>query len=88
MNNELTFAAFNMLTDNIAEIIVNNDVILTLEMLDEYDQFLEKKIKSDFGLLVNMINNYSFTTETEMVIGSWGNLKACAVFTTIIQQRK
>ncbi|XPF94398.1 hypothetical protein ACM9HF_20695 [Colwellia sp. RE-S-Sl-9] len=79
MKKTLSFGFINILSENIAEIIINNNVVITLEMIDEYDQFLAEHFKEDFGLLINRINHYSFTFEAQLSIGSLEGLKAMAV---------
>ena len=79
MKKTLSFGVVNILSEHIAEIIINNNVVITLEMIDEYDQFLSQHFKGDFGLLINRINHYSYTFEAMLSIGSLEGLKAMAV---------
>lgn len=79
MKKILSFGFINILSENIAEIIINNNVVITLEMVDEYDQFLAEHFKGDFGLLINRINHYSYTFEAKLSIDSLEGLKAMAV---------
>lgn len=79
MKKHLSFGFINILSEDIAEIIINNNVVITLEMIDEYDQFLTEYFKGDFGLLINRINHYSYTFEAKLSIGSTEGLKAIAV---------
>lgn len=79
MKKNLNFGFIKILSENIAEIIINNNVVITLEMIDEYDQFLTEYFTGDFGLLINRINHYSYTFEAKLSIGSIDRLKAMAV---------
>ncbi|WP_077337824.1 hypothetical protein [Pseudocolwellia agarivorans] len=79
MKKVLSFGFINILSENIAEIIINNNVVITLEMVDEYEQFLTEHFKGDFGLLINRVNHYSYTFEAKLTIGSLEGLKAMAV---------
>ncbi|WP_076419005.1 hypothetical protein [Colwellia sp. UCD-KL20] len=79
MKKVLSFGFINVLSENIAEIIINNNVVITLEMIDEYEKFLTEHFKSDFGLLINRVNHYSYTFEAKLSIGSLEQLKAMAV---------
>lgn len=75
----LSFGAIRKLSDDIAEVIVDNDVVMTLEMVEEYESFLQSHFPRPFGLLINRINNYSYTYEAQLSIGSLENIKALAV---------
>lgn len=75
----LSFGAIRKLSDDIAEVIVDNDVVMTLEMVEEYESFLQAHFPRPFGLLINRINNYSYTYEAQLSIGSLENIKALAV---------
>lgn len=79
MKHELSFCTINILSDSIAEVIVNNDVEVSLEMVDEYEIFFAEHFSQPFGLLINKINHYHFAFEAKLSIGSDENLKAIAV---------
>lgn len=79
MKKVLSFGFINILSENIAEIIINNNVVITLEMIDEYEHCLTTHFKHDFGLLINRVNHYSYTFESKLCIGSMKGLKAMAV---------
>jgi len=79
MKIKLNFGFINILSENIAEVIIDHDAILTLEMVEEYDQCLTEHFKDDFGLLINRINDYSYTYEAMLTVGSLEGLKATAV---------
>jgi hypothetical protein len=68
-----------MLDENIAEIIVNKSVEISIEMVEEYDEFLSTHFSSDFGLLINKINEYNYSFEAKLSIASNENLKVMAV---------
>ena len=63
MKHKLSFGYITLLSENIAEVVVNRNVVMTLEMVDEYDYFLKCHFNGDFGLLINKINQYSYTFE-------------------------
>lgn len=79
MKNELSFGSINILTDNIAEIIVNPDVVISMEMVEEFETLLANIFPDAFGLLINKVHRYSFAFEAKLSIGSHANLKAIAV---------
>jgi hypothetical protein len=74
-----------MLNDNLAEVIVNKNVEISLEMVEEYEAFLAEKYIDSFGLLINKVHDYNFAFEAKLSIGSHPNLKAIAVvhYTTV-----
>jgi len=74
----LSFCTVNILTDNIAEVIIDNNIVVTIEMVEEHDNFLCSIFKGDFGVLVNKINAYSYTLEAKLIIGSIEAMKAIA----------
>ena len=80
MTHQLSFGYIKIIADDIAEVIVNNGIEMTLEMLDEYDNFLNEHFKNNtFGLLINKINHYTYTYEAQLAIGSLENIGAIAV---------
>ena len=79
MKHKLSFCSINILSDAIAEVIVNKNVKISMEMVEEYDALLSQQFLGDFGLLVNKINFYDFSFEAKLSIGSHANLKAIAV---------
>jgi len=79
MKNTLSFCSINILSGVIAEVIVNKDVEISMEMVEEFEAFLTKIFTEDFGLLINKVHHYSFAYEAKLSIGSHANLKAIAV---------
>ena len=76
---QLSFATINILNEQVAEVIVNKEVIISLEMSEEYDRALAEIFSNDFALLVNKINHYDFSFEAKLSMASHDNLKAIAV---------
>lgn len=76
---KLSFGYITLLSNNIAEVIVNHNTKMTIEMIEEYDEFLANYFHDDFGVLINRINDYSYTYEASLSIASLANLKAIAV---------
>lgn len=75
----LSFGYIKKLSENTAEVIVNNNVTFTLEMVEEYESFLQQHYANQLGLLVNKINRYTYTPEAQLCIGSLSNIAALAV---------
>ena len=78
MKHRLSFAYFNMISDQIVEVVVDENVEMTMEMIEECHQFIHAHISEDFGMLINRVNNYTYTYEAKLSIASYENLKAIA----------
>jgi hypothetical protein len=74
-----SFGQINFLDTNIAEVIINENIEITLEIVDEYDALLTKRFSGNYAVLVNRINSYSFAYEALLCVGSAENLKALAI---------
>ncbi|TYK67099.1 hypothetical protein [Colwellia echini] len=81
IKHQLSFAKINILNDHIAEVIVNKGVDISLEMTEEYDDFLAKTFSSNFAVLVNKIHQYDLSFEAKLNVASHENLTAIAVIT-------
>lgn len=79
MKHQLSFASITLLSDSIAEIIVNKGVEISLEMVEEYHKFLVDNFKGDFGMLVNKVYHFDYAYEAKLTIASASNIKAIAV---------
>jgi hypothetical protein len=78
---QLSFAKVNILSEHIAEVIVGQDVVISLEMSEEFDYFLTRFFSDNFALLINKINEYDFSFEAKLSVASHENLAAIAVVT-------
>ena len=81
MKYTLSFGDIIILSDHLAEVIVDEGIVMTLEMCEEYDAFLLDHFPQPFALLINKIHNYSYTYEAKLHIASLENLKAFAFLT-------
>jgi hypothetical protein len=88
LKHKLSFGYITLLSKNIAEVIVNHNTKMTIEIVEEYDNFLANYFHEDFGLLINRINDYSFTYEASLSIASSAHLKAIAVVSYAPQSRE
>ncbi|GHE98929.1 hypothetical protein [Thalassotalea profundi] len=78
MKQRLSFAYFTLLEDNIVEVIVDENIEMTLEMVEECHQFIDKYCPDDFALLINRVNHYDYSYEAKLSLASYENLKAIA----------
>ncbi|WP_057832111.1 hypothetical protein [Colwellia sp. TT2012] len=47
-------------------------------MVEEHDNFLTNIFKGDYGVLLNKINNYSYSPEAQFIMGSIVQIVAVA----------
>ncbi|PKG85203.1 hypothetical protein CXF85_06285 [Colwellia sp. 75C3] len=88
ITHQLSFAKINLLNNNVAEVIVSENVEISLEMSEEYDDFMSKTFSNDFAILVNKINQYDFSFEAKISMASHENLTAIAVITYDDESKK
>lgn len=81
IKHQLSFAKINMLNENVAEVIVAPNVVISLEMSEEYEHFMAENFTTNFTILVNKINQYDFSFEAKLSVASHKNLTAIAVIT-------
>lgn len=78
MKHRLSFAYFNILSDNILEVVVDDGIEMTLEMVEECHDFIHAHFTEKFGMLINRVNNYTYTYEAKLSIASYEKLEAIA----------
>lgn len=76
---DLSFAKIIILQDDIAEVIVHEDIEMDLKMVDEYHAFLLSHLRAPFSLLVNKINAYTYTFEAQQKLGALEEINKMAV---------
>lgn len=76
---ELPFAKITILHENIAEVIINEDVEMNGEMVDEYHAFLLSHLKVPFSLLVNKVNSYTYDFEAQRKLATLDEINKMAV---------
>ncbi len=84
----LSFAQINIINNQIAEIIVDDGVVVSLEMVEEHDDFLTSIFNGEFGILVNKINDYHYSPEAQLIMGSIENIVAVAVVNYTTQDKQ
>ncbi len=75
----LSFARINIISANLVEIIIDNETLVSLEMVEELDKFLDNSFNFSFGLLINKVNGYTYSFEAMMTMASLENIQAIAV---------
>ncbi len=76
---QLSFAQITILRKDIAEVVVNDGVEMTLSMVDEYHQFLLSHLSPPFSLLINKINSYSYSFEAQNKLAVLDEINVMAV---------
>ena len=79
MKRRLSFGYANVLSENIVEIMVDEGIEITLEMIEECDEFFATQLPGDIGVLINRINDYRYTYEAKLTVASYAGIKAMAV---------
>jgi hypothetical protein len=74
----LDFARIVLLRDDIAEVIVNQNVEMDSAMIDAYHAFLVGHLRAPFSLLINKINTYSYTFEAQRKLVAIPEINAMA----------
>ncbi|MGC6429982.1 MAG: hypothetical protein ACON5F_02965 [Jejuia sp.] len=75
----LAFGKIIILRNNLAEVIVDEGVVMNEVMVDVYHDFLLSYLKAPFSILINKKNSYSYTFEAQKVIGNLEEIYAMAV---------
>ncbi|MBC3757371.1 hypothetical protein H7U19_03070 [Hyunsoonleella sp. SJ7] len=78
---KLSFGTIIILKDNLAEVIINEGVVMNEVMVDLYHDFLLSYLKAPFSLLINKKNSYSYTFEAQKMIA---NLKEIHVMAVVV----
>ena len=76
---ELPFAKIIILRDDIAEVIVNEGVQMTVGMVDQYHAFLLSHLRHPFSLLINKVNAYSYDFDAQEKLATLVEIRAMAV---------
>ena len=76
---ELPYAKIIILHDNIAEVMINDEVKMDLEMVEHYHEFLLSHLRSPFSLLINKINSYSYDFDAQLKLATLKEINAMAV---------
>jgi len=84
----ISFADINIISDSIAEVIIDEGVEVSIEMVEEYDNFLACIFNGNYGVLINKINNYSYSAEAQFIMGSSENIVAIAAVNYTEQGKK
>tara|TARA_R110000868_G_scaffold62922_3_gene189865 strand:+ start:770 stop:1177 length:408 start_codon:yes stop_codon:yes gene_type:complete len=77
----LGFAKIVLLANNLAEVIIDQGIVMNLAMVNQYHEFLTKHLQAPFSLLINKKNEYSYDFNAQMKIANIPQINAMAVVT-------
>jgi len=75
----LPFATILLLQDNLAEVIIDEGILIDEVIVDTYHDFLLNNLIAPFSLLINKKNCYSYTFEAQRMIGNLKEIYLTAV---------
>ena len=76
---QLSFGSINFPQDNIAEILINENVEMALPMVNDYHQFLQCHLRAPFALLINKVHPYGYPYEAQKAFEIIPEISAMAV---------
>lgn len=76
---ELPFAKIIILKKNIAEVIIDEAVVMDSAMVDEYHNFLLTHLNAPFSLLINKVNSYTYDFSAQTTLANLEEINAMAV---------
>ena len=76
---KLSFGTIDILKNNLAEVIVEEGIVMDEIMVDEFHDFLLTNLDAPFLILINKKHSYSYTFEAQKLFGKLNELKAIAV---------
>ena len=76
---ELPFAKIIILEDNLAEVVIDEGVIMNVEMVDQYHDFLLSHLRVPFSLLINKVNSYTYDFDAQNKLATLKEIQAMAV---------
>ncbi|RCW90012.1 DUF7793 family protein [Winogradskyella arenosi] len=76
---KLSFGEISILNPKLAEVIINEGVIMDVDIVVDYHKFLMDHLEAPFTLLVNKKHSYTYTFEAQKNIVNHDVTKAIAV---------
>tara|TARA_R110002049_G_scaffold3795_5_gene27623 strand:- start:97979 stop:98344 length:366 start_codon:yes stop_codon:yes gene_type:complete len=81
---KLSFGTIIIIEEHLAEVIINDDVVIDGVMVDEYHDFLLTALKSPFSLLINKKHSYTYTFYAQK---TFLNLKAAKAMAVLVYNK-
>lgn len=76
---QLPFATINIVQTDIAEVIVNEGTEMTLDMVNQYHDFLLAHLQAPFSILVNKLHSYTYDFKAQENLATLTEINAIAV---------
>jgi len=81
----IEFAKIIIIKNDVAEIIIDKEIELTLEMVRRLHQTLRDNLTAPFFLLINKINDYSYDFEAMHELGTIKEIAGIAIISYSVQ---
>ena len=76
---ELSYAKIIILQDDVAEVIINDGVVMNAVMVKHYHEFLRLHLTAPFSLLINKVNKYTYDFNAQEELATIAEINAMAV---------
>lgn len=76
---QLSFAKIIIIRNDLAEVISNEGIELTVDMLKELYHFLDMNLELPCSLLINKVNSYNYSFDALEYFGVYKEIKATAI---------
>ena len=76
---ELPYAKIIILQENIAEVIIDDEVVMDVPMVEHYHDFLLSHLSPPFYLLINKVNSYTYEFNAQLKLATLVEINAMAV---------
>ena len=76
---ELPFAKIIILSDDIAEVMINDGIDMDIKMVNKYHDFLLSHLNNPFSLLINKVNSYAYTGDAQNKLATLKEINAMAI---------
>ena len=76
---ELPFTKIIVLSDHIAEVIINEGIEINMDMVEQSHDFLLSHLHAPFSLLINNVNAYSYDFSAQGKLAALKEINAIAV---------
>ena len=76
---ELPFAKIIILHENLAEVIIDEGIVMDTNMVEQYHVFLLSHLQAPFSLLINKVNSYTYDFSAQLELATLKEINAMAV---------
>jgi len=76
---ELPYGKIIVLQNDIAEVIIDDEVVMDEAMIDHYHGFLLSHLKAPFSLLINKVNSYTYDFNAQLKLATLVEINVMAV---------